>query len=506
MRRTYLARIIIILILIICEVFIPAQPGSANSASQDNVPDDVVDEGIQDLHNQYLPVVVHRELIDPRLSYRRINAPYFNVVNVTDEKLAEMAIAWFGQITPTSNYTDIRVGYNDEALYVHLEVFDRLLWYDKTPEKIEFNNWDSATLYLSIAGNSGTLPNLQAYRFDAQLSNWEDREAYQAAYRGNGSGWEYYDASFETISGWRGNALNDIQDDRGWGVNFKIPFLSILDQLGPPINGTIWGMGITLHDRDDEVGTPIELQSWPINIDGSSPSTWGQLHFGLPLYSPPNVTPSGSTTICHKLNGIVVQDEAVGGTTGNLCPGDSYFIWNLWGNMNFVGASDFNIQNQADVADWPCFSKYYINFPLDSIPAGKVIISAKLTLFQFGNSGDLNDPDPRNRPRSSLIQVLSAAREWSESTISWNNAPQAFENLSQAWVSPLEGFPGWPGVAHEWEVSYAVAQAYSANQPLNLVLYEADAARHSGKYFSSSDTGDWNENGRPSIVVTWGDP
>jgi hypothetical protein len=86
--------------------------------------------------------------------------------------------------------------------------------------------------------------------------------------------------------------------------------------------------------------------------------------------------------------------------------------------MNFTGAPDFNIQNQIDVADWPCFSKYYIIFPLDNIPAGKAIISAKLTLYQFGNAGDLNDPDPRNRPHASLIQVLNVAEEWDEMTIS----------------------------------------------------------------------------------------
>ena len=27
--------------------------------------------------------------------------------------------------------------------------------------------------------------------------------------------------------------------------------------------------------------------------------------------------------------------------------------------------SDFNIQNQGNVADWPCFSKVYIAFPLN---------------------------------------------------------------------------------------------------------------------------------------------
>jgi len=37
------------------------------------------------------------------------------------------------------------------------------------------------------------------------------------------------------------------------------------------------------------------------------------------------------------------------------------------------------------------------------------------------------------------------------------------------------------------------------------VLYEADSAYHSGKYFTSSDTGDWNEAGRPTLQVILAD-
>ncbi len=36
-------------------------------------------------------------------------------------------------------------------------------------------------------------------------------------------------------------------------------------------------------------------------------------------------------------------------------------------------------------------------------------------------------------------------------------------------------------------------------------LYRADSAYHSGKYFVFSDTGDWNEAGRPRLEVWWQD-
>jgi hypothetical protein len=88
--------------------------------------------------------------------------------------------------------------------------------------------------------------------------------------------------------------------------------------------------------------------------------------------------------------------------------------------------------------------------------------------------------------------------------LTWNNAPLALENVSAAWVDPLDSFPGWPGVPREWDVSRAVGEAYAAGTSLRLALYEDDWAYHSGKYFVSSDAGDWNEVGRPTLTVTWG--
>jgi hypothetical protein len=96
--------------------------------------------------------------------------------------------------------------------------------------------------------------------------------------------------------------------------------------------------------------------------------------------------------------------------------------------------------------------------------------------------------------------------DWSESTLTWNNGPQALENVSGAWV----GVPAdinsiaWPKYAWNWDVTWAVAQAYTSGQPLRLAFYEADSDYHSGKYFSTSDTEDWNADGRPTLVIKWG--
>jgi hypothetical protein len=59
-------------------------------------------------------------------------------------------------------------------------------------------------------------------------------------------------------------------------------------------------------------------------------------------------------------------------------------------------------------------------------------------------------------------------------------------------------------VPYHWDVSRAVVQAQASRQPLRLVLYSADGAYHSGKYFSSSDVPGWNQAARPTLTITWG--
>jgi hypothetical protein len=287
-------------------------------------------------------------------------------------------------------------------------------------------------------------------------------------------------------------------------MTYVIPFSS-LGLSGPPSQGSAWGMAIALHDRDDQSGTPIGDKLWPEAMSANSPSTWGQLAFGLPAYTPPATSSQATVTIRHRLNGATVDDGGVGGYT--ICGGGLDY-WTDWGervyyafleNNTYVEYGDFNIQNQSDIADWPCFSKYYVTFPLDAVPSGKTIVSAKLAMYQFGNS------DPVHAT-ASLIQVLTVGDAWNETTLNWNNAPLALENVSRAWVDPLPGFAGFPGVRREWDVSRAVAQAYTSGSPLRLVLYSADDDYNSGKYFVSSDTGDWNATGRPTLQVVWGNP
>ena len=437
----------------------------------------------------YIPLVLRGETPS---AAPRVNVPGFQ----DNISYVESAIFWFGSVTPSENYADVRMGYNSTELRVYVSVFDRLTWYDGSPSPEDLTNWDAITLLLDRDGNLGNAPDAHSYRFVGQLRWWETPTNYQTDYQGTGNSWSSSPAPFTTESTWVSyNTPGDNQDDRGWVITFHIPFTS-LGLSGPPAQGTSWGLGLILHDRDSAAGPPLPVKTWPKLLVQDRPSTWGQLVFGLPVFTPAAISPTGSTTIRQGLNGAVVKDAHVGGHT--MC-GEEFNpdFFNGWGDRNFAGYEQVNIQNQANLGDWPCFSKYYVTFPLDNIPPGKTILSAHLTMYQFGNSS----PQEAN---SSLIQVLTVNEDWDENTITWNNAPYAWENVGRAWVGVLPSYPGLPGVAREWDISRAVAEAYQKGIPLRLALYSADGAMHSGKYFFSSNMDDYTQTSRPVLTVTWG--
>lgn len=456
----------------------------------------VADPGLaQGSHVIFLPLIQKPDpLAEPLPGLPVVNTPFFS----GDVDFAQCALFWFGRVTTSENYVDVRLGYNAQELVVNLEIFDRRLWYDTSPTPDEFSNWDSASLYLGLDGQQGAAPSQDSYWFDGQLSWWEGRDNYEASYRGSGSGWAPASIPFSTTTGWRGGAPNDSSDDNGWAVTFHIPFAG-LGLSSPPPNAATWALGVRLNDRDESGVNPVK--SWPGTMDPNKPVSWGALRFGIPGFTPPVAHNPQQITIRQGLNGASVVDGEVGG--GAVC-GEGLDWWTEWGSFVNPGGpdnSDYNIQNQSDVADWPCFSKVYMTFPLNAVPAGKVILSASLVLHQMGSSGggDWGWPDP------SYIQVFIIHDSWQESTLAWNNAPQAWENFGGAWVEAIS-FPGWPGIPREWDVSRAVSTAYSAANPLSLALYEADDQYHSGKYFVSSDTQDWNQAARPTLFITYGDP
>lgn len=431
----------------------------------------------------------------PSFSRPTVYIPYFAERTQT----SPMGLFWFGRVNDRENYADVRISYDANELYIRVAIFDRYVWYDTKPNLDKLDLWDAVSLYLSpdpSVGNARFSPK----RFVAQVSDWQDDINYQAAWSQEDGAWARAPIPFTTKTGWRGGGPNDnTKNERGWTLSYRLPFSSFgLD--GPPPAGTVWRIAAVVHDRDDKEGTPIPDQIWPADLNRDQPQSWGRLHFGLPAtYAPPVAENSQSFAIRHGLDGAVVPDAEVGGTT--TC-GHGVDFWRDWGNLNYAGGEYFNIQNQIDVVDWPCFAKYYVTFPLDTLPPGKIVISATLTLHQFGNAGQGWEP----APIGSTIQVFTVNDAWDESTLTWNNAPLANANVARAWVEPVKTAPKWPGIPHTWDLSRAFAERYATGGPLRLALYSADGAYHSGKYFVSSDTGEWNAQARPTLYVTLGDP
>ena len=429
---------------------------------------------------------------DAATPVRRVNVPYTSETS-PNIPIAEGAIFWFGDVTPEKNYADVRTIYNAESLVVAVHIFDKHLYYEKPPSAENMTVWDSVTFHLNLDGAVGNSPSSNSHQFVAQLNHREPRPLYESAYQGGGGSWVSTATPFSTETGWRGSGINNGAQARGWRVVFTIPFSSLgIDSAPSP--GDIWGLGLVVHDRDNDVGTPIGDQLWPESMDGNQPSTWGELHFGIPDYISPAESPDTEISIVHGVNGAIVVDGHVGGrpTCGSTVA-PNYFA--LWGDENYSGDHQINIQNQWDVADWPCFSKYFVTFPLNAIPAGQEIISATLTMSHFGNALP-------EEAQPSLIQVLRVAEPWNEDSITWNNAPLALENFGGTWVNPRPPRSSEPATIL-WDVSQAVAEAIESDSELRLALYSADAAQHSGKYFYTSEALDPNR--RPTLRVLVGE-
>jgi hypothetical protein len=440
-----------------------------------------------------LILVSHSSQAAPLPPLREVNAPYFSDGLHFDET----AVFWLGHVTPNDNYADVRVGYINSALWVHVNIMDEHLWYDTSPSAATLTNWDSVTVYLDKRGNIGSAPTSDSYRLDGQLNWWEPRDNWQTAYRGNGTSWVSIPITFTTYNNWNGDVPPNVAGShQGWFIAFSIPFSS-LGLSGPPPQGTVWGLGIKVHDRDTATGPMQPDESWPDTMLADQPSSWGRLRFGLPSYTLPTpVITQGTTIVRQGLNGAVVQDAVVGGNT--LCGGtlSDYFV--QWGNLNYAHSVVLNVQNVEATSEWPCLSKVYITFPLDSLPTAKSIISATLTLYHRGNPGP--------PPGPAYIQVLSVDQSWDENTITWNNAPLARENLGGTWIPPVSDTPPYPGIPYNWDVSRAVAEAYAAGEPLRLAVYSSNSSFSNGRYFHSSDVEDLNAAGRPTLTVVWGDP
>lgn len=431
---------------------------------------------------------------------RRVNIPYFSG-QVT---WAQSAIFWFGvneQGLPGKNYADVRVAYTATALEIRVTVVDYYLWYveNATPAD-DLTVYDAAAIYLDTNNDRSGAPQSDDYMFLIGARHGEDLTNYTRQARGSGSQWDknwspYPAWAAESAMQWNCNPgpnSNDCGIDYGWTAIFSIPWQT-LGLSSAPIQGSLWSLGVQMFDRDDRPPAgQVAPEGWPETFDPASPASWGKLHFGEASYTPELAQQEGVTTIrAASTDDDTVEDAWMGG--GGVCAGGHM------GGSEANHGNDTNLFVGSETAPthFPCYNKSFLRFSLDTIPPGKEIISATLTLYHWGNA------DP-SQAQPSWVHLFTISDAWDEMTIHWNNAPLAQENISASWIYPLSSFPGWPGIAYQWNTTQAVAEAYKAGEPVNIALYASDTEQHSSKYLTSSETGDWNIQGRPMLSIAWG--
>ena len=453
-----------------------------------------------------------------------------------------MAIFWFGRVDTRNDYVQCRAGTSTALLMMQCAVFDREI-YDEAPDTTGLQQWDSLSLYFDLDGDPAkTAIDERSFRIDAQAGRHGTQQT--AIYRGAAGAWTDaglvlgtdITATPDRICIGKGYRGEDRDQSRGWHINYFIPWTALGLAGRPAAPDNLWNVALVANDRDSLDGSLHgEPQTWPAaGFDDADPSTWGTWEFldgqflsweasgattgaGRPAYSvawtPPPTQAGTETTVTIRvgLDGDVVENAAVGASE-LLCSGDDAYNFGTgetsWGGN--VDRSYFHVQDQEDYADWPCFSKIYLKFPLAKLPAGKVVLSATLRLHHSmptsaGPEGD-----------RSLIQAFHVAdvlrdgtTPWDATNISWNEAPLAIENLAGFWgdrTGMME--TGWDDLPEwHWDVSRAVAGAVGATY-VSFALYSADSEYHTGKQFvQSSDFPDWGDPAqRPTLEITYADP
>jgi len=442
---------------------------------------------------------------------RTVYAPDIGV----PEAWAEAAIFWFGvaelrpdHLPPGRNYVDVRVGYNAEGLALWANVVDYFVWYDPAATAgSDLTQYDGLAIYLDTGVRGGGTLRDDDYRFLGGVGLWveePDQPNYRRSARGRDGVWDASWTGDWSVGSWANwfdvpgcpsgpnrNACG--ADDYGWQMWTYIPW-STLGVAGPPPAGQHWGLGLTLYDRDEPLPAgPLAPESWPETFDPRSPATWADLRFGGSLgASGSAAVVTGQTVIRRGLGSSIVEDAWVGGggTCGGGHMGDPFADYHGADTNLFVG-------NQQLISDFPCSSKSYLRFGLQSVPPERTIVAAFLTLHHWGNA----DPSLAG---PSLVQVLTVDNTWSEAALSWNDAPLAQANVAAAWVQPVsEGISGL-GIAYSWDVTAPVIAAREAGQPLSIALYSADWNLHGSKYFRSSEE-PYYLAARPTLTVLWGE-
>jgi hypothetical protein len=283
------------------------------------------------------------------------------------------------------------------------------------------------------------------------------------------------------VNGWElGNRCQDGWC-RGWSAFAFFPWS---DFGGKPGAGAVWPLRVLFADAD--LGGAASQAAWP-------PVGNGTVRWGLPNYG--GRSEAGAQVIKAQFN----ADSMVGG--GTDCGPDDYpDYFPSWGNRNYGAVPYANTQMQWDIADWPCYAKYYASWSLADLPAGAQVISATVEMRQFGNPG-YGSGYAEDGTKDTVIQVFDVDKPWEEMGISWDNAPVPMENTARTLVKPIDVTCGGksycsPGIPYTFDVTEIVKRAQADGRNwASLALYTAAGQYHSGKFF-------WSREGQEPPVVS----
>jgi hypothetical protein len=383
----------------------------------------------------------------------------------------QTAIVWYGTVTPDQSYTDLRLGYDAAGLFANANIVDRDVEFDAGRcdhrNVDDLSGYDATALAFTVGGHT--------YTFVGSFQNWQGCQPQQQQAFMDG---QPITTTFTTESGWRGASTNDTQDDAGWTVTFHLPWAA-LGQSGAPADGSVWSLVATTYNRNQTI---------------QAPGTWqGQIVFGTePVYRP-----TGGLTAIASSDIPASQEIVAGGSTLCGAPNDTdtTLRFSQWGVRNWLTTPGDDpriatLQNQADVADFPCFSRVYQDYVLT--PRAGYVISATLTLTAVGHSGySTQVPYP-------VLDQLAETGPFASNALTWNNAPPLIRNVVSAWV-PGSGYPQ----AISFDVTQAVARALAAHSDLYLVQYTGEESISSGIYFASINNPATGQ--RPQLHIVWGD-
>jgi len=125
----------------------------------------------------------------------------------------------------------------------------------------------------------------------------------------------------------------------------------------------------------------------------------------------------------------------------------------------------------------------YLKFDILTIPSGMIITSANLYLYCHAREGG----------GETQIYAYSVENDnWNETTITWNNRPDAVTFLSE--------YSGEVGEWWKWDVKAFVESGYDGDKTVSLCLIPGDGNGYITKFWSKER---WNPADKPYLEVTY---